>query len=415
MAHTKNGLLRIISAGQLFRTISSQSVSTLANQMVTFVIPWLVLDRTGSALDAGTVAFATGIAAVIGSLFGGIIVDRIGGRKTAIIADILSLVAVIILPIALFFDFVPLWLIIASQILGVLFDGPGKVARDALIPRTAKEDKVPLVRATSLQETLQGIATFVGPLAAGFLIAVSGVSSALYVTAGFFVLSAILIFGLRPQVIPRKHPLTVHTAYADMREAFVFLAKHPLLGPLTALLTVWIATIWPLSTIIFPAWFVFAGQGAGALGVFLGARALGGIIGGAAFAVIGPKVSGYKWFVVSGVITTVCMAGLLLTQPGSVLAVILSLLSGLAAAGQLPIINTAYYSRTPEHLLGRVNGAGWTLVLAVLPFTSLFYGWLTQITSPTLAILVVVASNALMVLIFGLLPAMRLIDRKPKN
>jgi len=53
----------------------------------------------------------------------------------------------------------------------VLFDGPGMVARDALVPRVAREDDVPLVRATSLQETLQNTAQFVGPLAAGLLIA----------------------------------------------------------------------------------------------------------------------------------------------------------------------------------------------------------------------------------------------------
>ena len=53
----------------------------------------------------------------------------------------------------------------------MLFDGPGMVARDALVPRAAREDDVPLVRATSLQETLQNTAQFVGPLAAGLLIA----------------------------------------------------------------------------------------------------------------------------------------------------------------------------------------------------------------------------------------------------
>jgi hypothetical protein len=38
--------------------MSSQSASTFANQVVAFVIPWLVLSRTGSALNAGGAAFA---------------------------------------------------------------------------------------------------------------------------------------------------------------------------------------------------------------------------------------------------------------------------------------------------------------------------------------------------------------------
>jgi hypothetical protein len=62
------------SARRLLLTMSSQSASTFANQVVVFVIPWLVLSRTGSALNAGGVAFATGIASVLGTLFGGLIV-----------------------------------------------------------------------------------------------------------------------------------------------------------------------------------------------------------------------------------------------------------------------------------------------------------------------------------------------------
>ena len=63
--------------------------------------------------------------------------------------------------------FVILWLIVVTQALGVLFDRPGMVARDALVPRVARQDDVPLVWATTLQDT----ALFVDPLAAGLLIA----------------------------------------------------------------------------------------------------------------------------------------------------------------------------------------------------------------------------------------------------
>ena len=319
---------RVWSARRLLLTMSSQSASTFANQMVAFVIPWLVLSRTGSALNAGGVAFATGIASVFGTLFGGVIVDRIGGRRTAIVADALSLVTVLALVVALVADFVPLWLIVVTQVLGVLFDGPGMVARDALLPRVAREDDVPLVRATSLQETLQNTAQFVGPL----------------------------------------------------------------------------------STLIFPAWFNFARESAGALGLFLGVQALGGVLGGLVFAAVGPKVSQFWWFVSTEVVATALLAALLGTEPGSAAAVALSFGVGLVGAGSLPIINTAYYSRTPEELLGRVNGTSFAMVLTVLPFSSLAFGWLINATAPEAAITMVVALNAVMVAAFALIPAMRLVD-----
>jgi hypothetical protein len=401
---------RLWSARRLRLTVSSQSSSTFANQLVAFVIPWLVLSRTGSALNAGAVAFATGIASVAGTLFGGVIVDRVGGRRTALISDALSLVTVLALVVALVVDFVPLWLIVVTQTLGVLFDGPGMVARDALLPRVAREDGVPLVRATSIQETLQNIAQFVGPLAAGFLIAVVAEQGTLLVAAGLFLAAMALIAGLERQRLTHDQPMTAAGALADVREGFRFIATEPLLGPLTFLLVAWVAVYVPLSTLVFPAWFNFARQGAGALGVFLGAQALGAILGGLVFAAVGPRISRFWWFVPTNLTATALLAALLATEPGSAVAVALSFAVGLVSAGSLPIINTAYYSRTPEELLGRVNGTSFAMVLAALPFSALAFGWLINATSPETAIAVVVAGNAVVVAVFALLPAMRLID-----
>jgi hypothetical protein len=200
-----------------------------------------------------------------------------------------------------------------------------------------------------------------------------------------------------------------------VREGVRFIVGEPLLGPLTLLLIGWTAVYIPLSTLIFPAWFVLDGRGAGALGAFLGAQALGGIVGGFAFAAVGPKVSNYKWFIPTNVIGTVLLAALLLTRPGSVLAVAVSFSIGLVSAGSLPIINTAYYTRTPERLLGRVNGASFALVLAALPVSSLLAGWLVSATSAATAIAVVAAANSVMVASFALIPAMRLIDEDAES
>jgi hypothetical protein len=71
----------------------------------------------------------------------------------------------------------------------------------------------------------------------------------------------------------------------------------------------WVAVYIPLSTLIFPAWFNFARESAGALGLFLGVQALGGVLGGLVF------------------------AALLGTGPGSAAAVALSFGVGLVGPG----------------------------------------------------------------------------------
>ncbi len=109
-------------------------------------------------------------------------------------------------------------------------------------------------------------------------------------------------------------------------------------------------------------------------------------------------------------VATGLLAALLATEPGSVAAVALSFGVGLVGPAPLPIINTAYFSRTPEELLGRVNWTSFAMVLTVLPFSSLAFGWLINATAPETAITLVAAANAVMVAAFALLPAMRLVD-----
>src|SRR6266545_2780135 len=151
---------RILEARQLLQVIGAQSASVYANQVIAFAIPWLVLTRTGSVVNAGMVAFSLGSAALIGTLSGGLITDRMGGRSVSIIADSLSLVTALLLAITLSLDYFALWLVIVSQIVGVFFDGSGSIAKNTTIPAAAEAGDVPLVQATGLQQTLQSLAMF---------------------------------------------------------------------------------------------------------------------------------------------------------------------------------------------------------------------------------------------------------------
>lgn len=408
----KQGLVRLFRARDLLKIVSSQALSTLANQIVLFVIPWIVLAQTGNAFYAGVVAFTAGIAQFFGTLFGGIIIDRIGGRITSMVSDALSFFTILILPIALFFDFIPIWLILVTHTAGVLFDGPGAVAKDTMVPLASKRERIPLIRASSLQEVLQGIAMFIGPTLAGLLVAVLTESVTLVLVAIIFSLCILLIFKTHREKLQHDEKMTAKQAWKDFVEGFHFLVKEPLLGPLTIAGTVFVAVFMPLATIIFPAWFVFNNQGADALGLFLGMQALGGLVGGMVFAVFAPKVSGYVWFILSNLISTALFGAMLFFEPGSVALLAISFAAGTMSAGFYPILNTAYYSRTPERLFGRVNGASWAISLLALPFTSLFFGWFISVTSAHTALAVVVGCNALMTIAVWLYPAMKLLDTR---
>ena len=399
-------------ANQLLRLLGSQSASTYANQVIAFVIPWLVLTRTGSAVSAGTVAFAMGIAAFVGVMTGGLVTDRIGGRRVSIIADVLSTVTAFLLGIALFFDYFSLWLVIVSQIIGVFFDGPGQIAKNTLVPAAATEQDVPIVRAMGIQQTLQNVANFVGPLSAGFLVALLSESITLMFASVLFAVCILLVVGLPRKVTQHEQLMSLRQAYEDMREALQFLIKDPFLGPMQIFGPFFAFVVGPVSAMVIPAWFVFAEQSAAQLGIFLGAQALGGMIGGFIFAAFAPKVSQQKWLLGATSTYALALLGLYFLQPGSVPALVVSFLAGVVFTGIMAIPYSSFYIRTPERLLGRVNSLGAGMGFIVIALASLFFGWLINVTSARIGLLACAILMGLIAFGVHLFPFMKHLDEK---
>ena len=412
MESQTSGMGRVVGAHQLLRLLGSQSTSTYANQVIAFVIPWLVLTRTGSAVSAGTVSFAMGIAAFVGVMTGGLITDRIGGRKVSIIADALSAVTALLLGIALFFDYFSLWLVIVSQIIGVFFDGPGQIAKNTMVPAAATEQDVPIVRAMGIQQTLQNVANFVGPLSAGLLVALLSESVTLMFGSILFALCIFLVLGLPRKNVEHEGRMSLRQAYEDMREAVEFLIKDPFLGPMQLFGPFFAFVVGPVSAIVFPAWFVFANQGAAQLGIFLGAQALGGMLGGFIFAAFAPKASQQKWLFGATSAYALALLGLYFLQPGSISAVLVGFLAGIVFTGIMAIPYTSFYVRTPERLLGRVNSLGAGMGFVIIALASLFFGWLINVTSAKTGLLACAILMGLIALGVYVFPFMKHLDER---
>ncbi|MGW1342716.1 MFS transporter [Kribbella sp. NPDC002412] len=403
-------LKRLFRARQLLTVLSAQSTSTYANQVIALVVPWLVLTRTGSAASAGTIAFIMGIAALAGTLAGGLVTDRIGGRRVSILADSLSLITALSLALVLWFDAFSLWIVAITQVLGVFFDGPGHIGKISTVPAAAEEEGVPMTRAMGLTQTLQGVATFVGPITAGLLIAAFGEANTLLVTTVLFSLSIVLASRLRKQVITHEQPMTPRQTYRDLREAVQFLVKEPFLGKMQLVGPLMGAVIVPISALIFPAWFIFARQDSRALGIFLGAGAIGGMVGGVAFAALAQRLPQRTWLVGATGLYASALLGLYFLQPGSIPAIGVSFVAGSMLSVMFAVPYTAFYSRTPQNLLGRVGSLGAAYGSLVGALASLGFGRLIHTISAPHALLACALIMGAIALALASMPFMRLLD-----
>jgi Na+/melibiose symporter-like transporter len=263
-----------------------------------------------------------------------------------------------------------------------------------------------------IQQTLQNVANFVGPLSAGLLVALLSESLTLMFASVLFAFCILLVFRLPRQRLVHENQLSVRQGYADMREAVQFLIKDPFLGPMQLFGLFFAFVVGPVSALVFPAWFVFAKQSPTQLGIFLGAQALGGMLGGFIFAAFAPKLSQQKWLF--GATSTYALALLILyfLQPGSVAAVLVGFVAGIIFTGIMAIPYSSFYIRTPERLLGRVNSLGAGMGSIVIALASLFFGWLINATSARIGLLVCAIVMALIALGVLLFPFMKYLDEK---
>ncbi len=400
----------LFNAKLLLTVLSAQSVSTYANQVIALTVPWLILTRTGSAASAGTIAFAMGIAALTGNLVGGLITDRIGGRRVSMLADSLSLVTALALASALWLDQFSVWFVAVTQVLGVFFDGPGNIAKVSTVPAAAEQEGIPITRAMGVSQTLQGLATFLGPITAGLLIAAVGEAATLLVATALFAGSILLASRLQSPPLVHETAMSIRQVYRDAREALWFLRREPFLGKMQLVGPLMGAVIVPISSLVVPAWFIFSHQGSRSLGLFLGAGAVGGVVGGAIFAALAPKMPQRTWLVSATALYAVAMLSLYFVPAGSIPAVSISFLAGLMLSVLFAVPYTAFYSRTPQELLGRVGSLGAAQGSLMGGLSSLGFGWLLHSVSAPNALLVCAFIMATISIALASMPFVRLLD-----
>ena len=102
--------------------------------------PWLVLQRTGSALDASVVAIAGTLPLLASMLIAGAAVDFIGRRRVSMISDLLSGLSVAAVPViaaAFGVQVINVAVLATLAALGALFDPAGMTARESMLPEAA--------------------------------------------------------------------------------------------------------------------------------------------------------------------------------------------------------------------------------------------------------------------------------------
>ncbi|KQP57113.1 MFS transporter [Agreia sp. Leaf283] len=380
------------AVGSLSALLAAHAISQTGNVITAFAIPFYVLGLGGTGVEVGVAAFFSTLPVVVGGALGGVVVDRVGPRRAAIVADIVSGATVLSIPVLALTVGLPFWALLLLVFAGGLLDTPGQTARRVMLPRLTERAGIRLERSVGLLDGSERLARMIGATVAGLLVALMGPIAALFVNAATFAVSALLTWlfvaavpaaaaaaaaaaaGAAAAPADAESPEEPSGYWRDLAVGLRFVIHDPLMRLIVGLVLITNLMDAARGSTLLPLYANDRLGGAAALGVLVavmgGCALLGNIAFGFVAHRVGRRVTLAACFAIAGGPSSAAFA---LGAPLPVLIGVTAL-AGLAAGSLNPILGTVELERVPEHMRGRVFGLVNAGAWAGVPFGALLGG-----------------------------------------
>jgi MFS family permease len=391
--------------------LTAQTLSVAGDSFALIAVPLLVLRATGSVAQMGLLTGAAGAAAVVGGIFAGILADRLDRWLLMAACDLARMVLYGLIPLAwaihpevwLLYVILPL-----CAAIGMVF----QVGYVTVVPVLSGPHRI--TEANGLLYGAASAAGIAGPLLAGLVSAVLGPAGAIAVDAASFAVSAAGILVVRHGLASRLGQTAESVAPAGpvpagcsatpsgtatpgasggatpeapvsgspdragpWRELLAgarFLWQQPTLRALTILLTFYIFATQGLPDVLIYYVKHDLHQGDGVVGLVLAVAAVGTVAGALTVAPLRRKLSFGTTWTGAVIVSALAIAGLGATgsvPPTAVLAALYLACASVAGIASMSLRQQV----TPDHLLGRVTAAFWTIHFSLGPAGAALLTW----------------------------------------
>lgn len=340
-----------------------QALSVAGNALALIAFPLLVLQATGSVTQMGALT-AVGTAATIGTgVFAGSVVDRVDRRRIMIVCDLVRVGLYSTIPLCWLFGS-QVWLLYVVMALGSCLGMLFQVTYISAVANLVARDQIAV--ANGRLEATYAAASIAGPVTAGALSGLIGASATIGVDAATFLVSAagLYMIRFRPMTAGAEDPVAsssrVRGALRDFAVGARFLWRQPVLRSLTLLLSVLTFCTLGLVDILIYHVHHDLGRGDQSVGLVLGSASVGSILAAAGSAAIRRALGfGASWIGAY----VLCGAAVALLTVSSAVAAVAAVAAAFSFGSTLGGISSKSLRQevTPDHLLGRVTSAFWTL------------------------------------------------------
>ncbi|TMB90691.1 MAG: MFS transporter, partial [Chloroflexi bacterium] len=337
---------------------AAQWPTLLGTWMQIVALGYLVYARTGSTTAVAVVAAADGLPAVVLSLLGGVLADRLPRRRILLVAT----------------DHASFASIVAIAVVFGATDAIDLPTRQALVADLVERELV--VNAVALGAAAMSATRVVGPSVAGLLIGVAGPA----VCFGFLAVAYLAPLAVLLYVIPGIAPLGRtggRSALGDLALGLRQIGSDPMVRGVVVVC----AALSFLGVSYMPFLPVLARTqlhaGPQVLGLLYSVGGIGGLVGGAAIAAMGRGAGRLQLLIAGG---TVYAASLFAVAHSGMLAITLPALVGISFAfvAVNTSLTTLLQTDTDPALRGRLLGIYATIFAGLQPLGTVAYGLLSR-------------------------------------
>jgi MFS family permease len=337
-----------------------QTLSSFGDSFTYVAVPLLVFRTTGSVAQMGLVTGLTGVASIATGVFAGIVADRVSHRTLIMVCDSARCVLYGLIPVVWLFA-TPIWLVYVVVSLGGAFSMLFQVTYVTVIPEIVRPGQI--TKANGYLFGTYAAAGAGGPALAGIISAAYSPATAIAVDAVSFAVSAAGILYVR---------LSARTATVSgeggspqaIRGEFAagarFLWRHPVLRPLTVLLSLQTFFVYGLTDLIIFHIRHDLRYSDSIAGYILTAATIGTLATSFLVARLRKRFGFGPCWVVAYSLAGAMVTVIGLARGAAVLAVITAMImccTGLAGICSMSLRQEV----TPGRLLGRVTSAFWAI------------------------------------------------------
>ena len=389
------------SRSSLVALLAAHTSAQAGNTITVLATPFFVLAQGGSALDVGIASTFATVPIIVGGPLGAVLVDRIGHRRSSIIADLASAVTVLVIAALASQGALPFWGFLLLIFASGLLDTPGQTARTTLLPDLSEQAGVPLARTVGFASGAERTAMLVGAPLGGLVVSVLGASAAFAVTGVFFVVSSALVVLLvrEPRVHLPEEPGEGLSYWRDLAAGFRFVVGQPLLRLIVAMVFVMNLLDAGRFSVLLPLRAAGWTGGAGVVGLITGALGAGALVGSVFFGAVGHRLPRRLLFVVATLLAGGPLSLALASSMPVWAVVAVSAATGLASGVLNPIIDTLRLELAPARMRARSSSLMIAGSWAGIPVGALLAGGGAEWIGVPAALLVIGAVYVLVALL----------------